>query len=427
MPGRASWLLSIAFACAPCGGMPAALAQTPPRAGGEQNADYVVEIPAEEAESDQLPTDDSPGDEEMSAAETQPGRQAFEFTGTDHDRDTGEVEVIKERFPNGSIKIERSVTQDAHGNYINHGPWKTWDQSGRLVAQGDFDHGQRTGTWVRWYRTAIEAELLNTPPYEQFINPFISQAAFKAGRLHGAWTIYDSKMHKISQWHFVDGRRHGTSTWWHATGKKMREVTYRDGEIEGQLLVWNPDGALKTKETYQDGRKLAEKVTHHNGGQKKSAGTYLFAKEVEQTPDDWWNCKPAVNTKSGRDEKHGPATAWYANGQRQVEGAYEQDVPLGRFIWWHENGQKALEGSFDDGKQDGPWSWWYPSGQKSIEGYYVSGAPTGRWTWWKEDGKVAQSADLSSSNSIVIAPPQTLDPGAVPHIGAPPRQRPIKR
>jgi hypothetical protein len=35
--------------------------------------------------------------------------------------DASEMEVIRERFPNGSIRIEREVTQDADGNYINHG------------------------------------------------------------------------------------------------------------------------------------------------------------------------------------------------------------------------------------------------------------------------------------------------------------------
>ena len=36
---------------------------------------------------------------------------------------TGGVEVIRERFPNSAVKVERHVTQDAEGNYYNHGLW----------------------------------------------------------------------------------------------------------------------------------------------------------------------------------------------------------------------------------------------------------------------------------------------------------------
>ena len=55
-------------------------------------------------------------------------------------------EVIKERFSNGSVRVEREVTQDTAGIYVNHGMWKTWDERGTLVAQGEFQHGKRTGT-----------------------------------------------------------------------------------------------------------------------------------------------------------------------------------------------------------------------------------------------------------------------------------------
>ena len=59
------------------------------------------------------------------------------------------TELIKERYPNGRVKIAREVTQDNHGNYINHGSWKMWDERGTLVAQGQYHEGQRTGLWNR--------------------------------------------------------------------------------------------------------------------------------------------------------------------------------------------------------------------------------------------------------------------------------------
>jgi antitoxin component YwqK of YwqJK toxin-antitoxin module len=165
------------------------------------------------------------------------------------------------------------------------------------------------------------------------------------------------------------------------------------------------------------------------GGGKKSEGTYLFPKEVEQTADDWWNCKLATVTKTGGEEKHGPWMSWYSNGQAQLEGAYEHDVQVGRFTWWHPNGQKAQEGRYDHGKQDGNWTWWFPSGQKSIRGEYAKGNPTGKWTWWKEDGRVVQAADLSHTEGVVVETLTAPDGQSAPHTTttSPGLGQPVKR
>ncbi len=334
-----------------------------------------------------------------------------------------ETEVIRERYPDGAVRIEREVTQDSQGNFLNHGPWQMWDQRGNLLAQGEYRYGNRTGTWLRWYRSPSESELLTKMPYQQFKLPVISQATFKNDQLDGAWTIWDGRKNKISQWEFIEGRRDGTSVWWFANGKKMREVFYRDGEIDGQLLEWAIDGAPVLKVTYQAGRKLMAKATKYPNGDKKSEGMYLFAKEIEQTPDDWWNAKLQTLSKTGNDEKHGSWTSWHSNHQTQIEGTYEHDLQVGLFTWWHSNGQKALEGRFDMGKQDGSWTWWYANGQKSIRGEYAHGNPTGRWTWWKEDGKVAQSADLSHSEGVVVDTPSMVDPNSHPQ-AVKPQSRP---
>jgi len=343
------------------------------------------------------------------------------------DESSQQTEVIKERFPNGKVRIEREVTQDAAGNYLNHGPWKMWDQRGNLMAQGEYRYGDRTGTWVRWYRGTSEAPLLRTAPYKDFAGPFVSQATFQNGQLNGYWTLYDGKLRKISQWRFVDGHRHGLSVWWHANGRKMREIQFRDGDIDGHLAEWSPEGAVVLKETYQAGRKLGQKTAHYRDGkQKKSQGMYLFAKDAEKTPDDWWNCKLVVTIKTGKDERHGPWTSWHPNGQHQLEGTYEHDLQVGLFTWWHANGQKALEGRYDQGKQDGAWIWWYTNGQKSISGKYARGNPMGRWTWWGEDGRVAQSADLSNSEGVVI---QQLPrkPAVLPQVRKPTPRKGVRR
>jgi antitoxin component YwqK of YwqJK toxin-antitoxin module len=134
-------------------------------------------------------------------------------------------------------------------------------------------------------------------------------------------------------------------------------------------------------------------------------------------------------TKTGADERHGPWSSWHPNGQRQLEGTYDHDLQVGLFTWWHANGQKNLEGRFIKGKQDGPWVWWYDNGQKSIQGEYAKGNPTGRWTWWDEDGRVAQSADLSGTEGVVIQTLPDMSPSMLPQARKPatPAPKPMRR
>jgi len=330
------------------------------------------------------------------------------------------VELIQERYPNRAIKIEREVTQDEQGNYINHGIWKMWDQQGNIIAEGQYRDGERHGLWKRFYKQG-DAPLFSQAPFTGFNPPFQSQAMFDNGKLHGKWTIYDSKQRKVSEFEFANGRRNGKMVWYFGNGHKMKEVDYRDGDIDGQVLEWNLDNKLVTKDTEKSGRKQAAKVEYYSPGHKKSEGMYLHAKDTVESPDDWWDAKLAVYVRTGKDEKHGEWTSWYPSGQLQMQGSFDHDAQVGKFTWWHENGQKALEGVYDGGKQNGKWVWWHANGQKSIQGRYVKGNPTGRWIWWHEDGKVAQSANLSHSEGEVVEMPST--PKEAEKGQAPPRVR----
>lgn len=340
-----------------------------------------------------------------------------------------EAEIIRERFPSGSIHIEREVTQDADGNYINHGSWKMFDERGTIVAEGHFANGERDGTWNRWYR-GNEADLFGKLPYQQFAAPFVSQASFENGKLQGRWGIYDSKQRKISEWHFAEGNREGRSTWYYANGRKMREIDYHNGEIHGEHNEWNADGHQTVKDAYRDGRKLATKIDHFPNKQKKTEGMYLHAREVVQTPDDWWTAKIATYVRQGKDEKHGQWISWYQSGQKQMHGEYRNDLQVGKFQWWYENGQIALQGSYDNGKQVGKWTWWHQNGQKSTQGEYVDGNPTGRWRWWDTNGRVHETADLTHGDTKVVELPADVPHKAealVPRPAQPKVRSQIKR
>lgn len=379
----------------------------PPAAIAAEEYDYEYGTPAptdaeQPAEADEPtaaePRDESSGEAGDSETPAEAPAQSSVIDGED------QFEIIRERYPNGNIRVEREVTQDADGNYINHGSWKMFDESGTTIAEGHFVNGQRDGTWNHWYH-GNEAELFGKLPYQQFTAPFVSQASFANGKLNGRWGMYDSSQRKMSEWHFADGYREGRSIWYYVNGRTMREIDYHNGEIDGEHKEWTAEGQQTLHDVYRQGAKIAAKIEYFGNKQKKSEGTYLHARLIVQTPDDWWTPKVAGYARQGKDQKHGPWTSWYENGQKKMQGEYRNGLQIGKLQWWYENGQIALQGSYEDGKQVGKWTWWHQNGQKSTQGEYVDGNPTGSWRWWDTNGRVHETADLTHGDTKVVDVP----------------------
>lgn len=330
---------------------------------------------------------------------------------SDESGDLSAPEIIRERYANRAVKIERQVVQDDAGNYMNHGPWTMWDETGRMLGTGQYVRGERSGRWTRWF-AAGEGELFQGEVYQQFQAPFVSQVTLEAGELHGAWAIMDAQKREVSMWEFRDGKRHGKSVWWYPNGQKWREVDYRDGVVDGLVMEWAADGTLARKDAYVEGRRLGTQVEWFAPGVKKLEAEYLFAEEVYEASDDWWNGQTQVREvgTEGQDERHGLFVSWDRNGQKVLEGRYHLDEPVGTFVWWHSNGQKAIEGTYVDGQQQGTWTWWHENGQKQIAGSYEAGEQSGAWSWWDVDGKSIASAIYADEGSQLAD--DALDPNA---------------
>lgn len=307
-----------------------------------------------------------------------------------------DVELVTERYPEGNVRIEREVTQDAEGNYINHGSFTQYDPHGMVVRSGEFRNGRQHGNWLRYFQTG-EGSLFSGSLDKQFPGPFVSEATFLDGRLHGTWTITSRSRRKIIEWHFENGARHGKSTWWYPGGQKRREIIYDHGNADGEFLEWSRDGTLATRATLVGGRLLTKRVKWYAPGQKFYEGYYLSGENLAEPVFDWWNgvagAVPFEN--EGPELKHDTWTAYYRNGQKKVEGRYREDLPVGKFSWWYENGQKQAEGEYVDGLESGTWTTWHLNGLKESVGEYTAGMLTGNWMRWEPGGKVIEIRDFN--------------------------------
>lgn len=312
---------------------------------------------------------------------------------------TATPEIIRERYPNRGVRIERQVVQDVQLNYVNHGPWSWWDERGQPLAKGEYRLGKQHGKWTRIH-TVEKGTIFALPIYRGFERPFTSEATFHEGVLQGAWTVTDAKGRKVSHWNFDSGEQHGLATWWHTNGQTQRTANYKHGVIDGELREYNSRGELLAKESYVDGCKMDSEVANYSPGKKQSQRSVLIA-----VPREHYNFfQGTVSLERVERPKiyHGPSTWWYADGQRAMTGNYEQGTPSGEFIWWHANGQEHSRGNYKNGEQEGRWTWWHTNGQKEMEGEYHIGHRVGKWAAWNADGKVRLVEDHPAAQEVPV-------------------------
>jgi antitoxin component YwqK of YwqJK toxin-antitoxin module len=324
---------------------------------------------------------------------------------------TGEIELVRERYPDGKVRVERQVTLNNDGNYVNHGAWKMYSPSGDVVAEGQYNFGERNGLWTRWNGRS-DSTMLNDFPYKDFKAPFMSQATFNNGKLEGDWIIADANDRKVLMISFKDGQRNGTATTWLPNGKILSQTTYQAGTPVGDVLEVNKTtGELARTGTYDDGRKATTKTAYYPGSTraKKSEISFLAPKSVETAADDFWAVRAAKYGNEGEDLRHGSMKTWFANGRPEMEGSYEYGKRAGIFTFWYENGQIAATGEYKADVAEGTWVWWHANGQKSAIGKYTHGSYIGEWRWWDDAGKLTKQQTYTGTESASTEPTPVED------------------
>jgi antitoxin component YwqK of YwqJK toxin-antitoxin module len=322
----------------------------------------------------------------------------------------GEVELVRERYNDGAIHVERQTTLDRDGNYVNHGTWKMFAPAGDVLAEGQYHFGRRVGLWTRWH-AKNDSELFNENPFKEFKAPFMSQVSFTDGVMDGEWIIVDTNDRKVSQISLKNGQRHGLAISWLPNGTIFRQATYENGLPVGELLEINKKTAkVERTATYTEGRRVISKTDYYSGKkQKKSEVIYLGPETTQQAADEFWKARLAKFASEGKNLRHGVAKAWYPNGKLESEGTYQYGKKSGTFTFWHENGQVAATGDYRDDQAEGQWVWWHENGQRSAFGRYQDGLLIGEWRWWNDGGKLTKQHIYDGTESASREPDEALD------------------
>ena len=326
-----------------------------------------------------------------------PARPQTETTPTA----TPGVEVVRQRYPDGKVRIEREVTLDHNRNYVNQGSWKMFTPAGKLLGQGTYVNGKATGEWVRYYLPGGDDELTGAT-YEGFKRPFTSTATFVEDRLHGTWTISDDEGRMIVTREFQNDQMHGAATTWRPDGSKRSEMTFHQGLPDG-IAVWYPEeDTVVREEQWIRGRRLDPKRQKFHKGKKISEGRILRAQDRKTTSYNWWEGKVerVPLDKPAEDSLHGPWVWWHANGQKKREGTFEAGRAVGPHTEWFVTGQKQTFGEYINGRRTGRWTWWHANGMKRLEGDYLNDQQIGQWTGWNDEGRAV--SNVAYNNPVML-------------------------
>lgn len=315
----------------------------------------------------------------------------------------GETEVVRERYDDGAIKVEREVGLDEEHNFINHGSWTSWDRDGNMTGRGEFRMGVPHGQWVRWHESGA-GKLFADPLYQGFKPPFRSELTLAEGLLHGAWRILDADDRLASEWNFVAGLRGGDSLWYAANGTVARKVVFRDGQLDGEAIDYGPDGEVVHRALFVSGHELVKDMKVSPEGEKLHEGWVLKSRRIIEPKYDWWNAH--VTSEKATDAgavRHGKWVFWHPNGARKTEGEYDQGRRSGEWTWWYENGQQRTVGAYLEDQPHGRWAWWRSNGIRQCSGMFDKGDETGVWSTWDPQGRLIQISDYSAPKAVPAA------------------------
>lgn len=101
---------------------------------------------------------------------------------------------------------------------------------------------------------------------------------------------------------------------------------------------------------------------------------------------------------------------WDEEGRLTAEGDYEEGLRDDLWVTWYENGQHCCTGSFAADLEDGYHVHWDPEGRKRDTRYYVEGQLSGQRLIFDEHGEVIWSGEYVEGELVSSDPPGAREP-----------------
>lgn len=340
---------------------------------------------------------------------------------------------LKSYYQNGKIESEGWYVEDeregewyyynergiltSHRYYIDdelHGYQEYFDQKGRKNEESEIKDGllwsrmryDSTGTVIYKYNSEN-----GTGKYSYtFPNgkPWLEQE-YKNGYLEGTTARFTYNEIKVLEATYVNGQQHGHRTeYYEQSGKPYISADYAYGERTGKYSATYENGNKRWEENYYNGNLDGHQMYFHENGQVQREGTWYYGNldgEYKFYSDDgslqyiryYENGNLLGYSYLDKDGKMLPMTkledatgkfvAYYQNGNKSIEGEFENGRITGKMIEYYPDGKVAEDENYFYGDFEGVQKYYYKNGNLRKEANYFSGQFDGTVTFYTEEGK----------------------------------------
>ncbi|MBZ4398974.1 hypothetical protein VZQ01_34175 [Myxococcus faecalis] len=98
--------------------------------------------------------------------------------------------------------------------------------------------------------------------------------------------------------------------------------------------------------------------------------------------------------------RHGPYVDFWANGQKQSEGQFKDNLRTGRWTFYDANGVKTGETEFERNDYHGKRVEYFANGTKKLEQAWVKGLQDGLEVVYAEDGRTVSQARFAAGKPV---------------------------
>lgn len=153
-----------------------------------------------------------------------------------------------------------------------------------------------------------------------------------------------------------------------------------------QDTIYFPNDSLKAVGKYSEGYKSGFWEWYWWNGNKQSEGNYYRNNPIGKWTN--WNKDGTINVIVNYDslgQKDGQFIEFDYRISETHELWYDKDKLNGKAIWKSFTGNILLEGEYVDNKREGNWKWYWKNGVVQAEGMMVDSLFHGRWIYYYEN------------------------------------------
>lgn len=343
-------------------------------------------------------------------------------------RQTGAVHGVNE-FSN--VRIEGFMINGAYD-----GTYREFWPGGELKTAGEFNVGEKTGTWQYAYRDGswkgegiykngnieegweVEWDVRGKVVRREFFKegcPFITVQIIEnvSGRTE-APRLADGTHHGVSFHWFPSGHLHQRSFWhfgsqigdlqeWYENGQLRSSISYRNGYMHGFQRQWTITGQLTFEREFSEGNLVGFHREWDEQGNLLKEGEYKNGKPVGPHPE--WNSEGVMFRFTEFDEdglRHGKYWEKNEEGVKIYFGEFEHGT--GTIVHKIPEGIKVAEDHYVRGRHQGFSRQWNRSGELVLETLIENG----REIWRNKPAEFAKNEidfnNLQRKGSIHIGP-----------------------